>query len=232
MATTPIHDALRCLPHFRGLAPELLERIAAGCRLREVRAGQLVFAEGEPVRAFYAVLEGGVRLYRLASDGREQVLHHIRPGHSFAEAALLTMHAYPASAAAMATPTRLLEIGGETFLPLFRSEPRLAAAMVASLSVWLLQLVERVEDLSIPSAESRLARWLLRLPAHAGAGGLAVTLPMTKKELAAQLAMTPETLSRLLRRWQDCGLLETRGRELVLRKPQDLTAVADREESA
>jgi CRP/FNR family transcriptional regulator len=69
----------------------------------------------------------------------------------------------------------------------------------------------------------------LRLPAKDEAGALVVHLPMAKKDLAAHLAIVPETLSRLLRRWQDQGIVESRGKELAILDARVLIAIADRE---
>jgi CRP/FNR family transcriptional regulator len=225
----PVRDFLSTLPHFGSVPPDLMEKIAAQCRLARFENGQLIFAQGDRARAFYAIRAGAVRVYRSTPDGREQVLHHLHAGQTFAEAALLSFGAYPAFAAAIETPTELVEIGGG-FVQLFRDDPRLAAAMVSSLSMWLFGLVERIEELSIASAPARLARYLLKLPARGAKEPYEIELPMAKKELAAHLAIAPETLSRLLRRWQDAGLVRSKGRDLELVDARVLAAIADRDE--
>jgi CRP/FNR family transcriptional regulator len=229
MPDTQVRAALEKLPHFRNLPRELLDALAAGSRVLELRAGETIFTQGTEPTGFFAVLAGAVRVYRISPDGREQVLHHLRAGQSFAEAAVLSFGRYPAHAIATEDDSRVVEIGAATFLKLFREDPRLSAAMVGSLCMWLLSLVERIEELQVASAPSRLARYLLRLPATGAKDPLMVELPMAKKELAAHLAIAPETLSRLLRRWQDSGVVETRGRHLALLDSRVLIAIADRE---
>lgn len=232
MTDTDLISDLRILPHFRGLPADLMEGIAAGSKRLACKSGQVIFSEGEPVRAFYCVRRGAVKVYRLSSDGREQVLHHLGEGHTFAEAAVLSMRLYPAHAVAVAAATELIEIGAERFLQLFRGEPRLAAAMVSSLSMWLISLTERVEELSVASAAARLAHYLLRLPSRVDDKLVVIELPLAKKDLAAHLAITPETLSRLLRRWQDAGVLRSNGRRLEVLDERLLVAIADRDDYA
>ncbi|MCC7011252.1 MAG: Crp/Fnr family transcriptional regulator [Planctomycetes bacterium] len=222
-------DALADLPHFRALPPDLLQRVAEGSRMVRLRADELLFSQGDPACGFYGVRSGSVRLFRMTADGREQVLQHVPAGKSFAEAALLTMGRFPANARAMQDDTELVEVGATVFLKLFREDPRLAAAMVSSLSMWLHSMVERIEELQIASAPARFARYLLRLPARDEAGALVVQLPMAKKDLATHLAIVPETLSRLLRRWQDQGIVDSRGKELAILDSRVLIAIADRE---
>ncbi len=219
------------LPHFRALSRELVERIAGSTVERSLAADQALFAEGDPARAFFAILEGHVRVYRIAADGREQVLHHLHAGQTFAEAALLSMGRYPAHAKALA-PTRVLEIGGQTFVAALRDEPGVSSAMVSSLCMWLIKLADRVEELSIASAPARLAHYLLRLPTRAGAQPTEIELPMPKKDLAAHLAITPETLSRLLRRWHDTGIIESRHKSVVVLEPRVLIGIADQLEES
>ena len=230
MFDATIAAELRFLPHFRALPADLLQALATGARRRTLAAGEVVFSEGEPARAFYVVRQGTVKVYRISADGREQVLHHLGEGRTFAEAAVLTMPVYPAHAVAVTGGTELIEIGAERFLALFRTDPRLAAAMVSSLSMWLISLTERVEELAVASATARLAHYLLRLPSKLAQGPLVLELPFAKKDLAAHLAITPETLSRLLRRWQDAGLLRTEGRRFEILDERLLVAIADRDE--
>ena len=217
---------LRRLPHFDRLPDDALAALAAGSRLSTHARGEPIVTEGAPANAFFVITKGGVRVFRVAPDGRVQVLHRLGAGNTFAEAAVLTMNAYPASAEATRDGTEILHVGAETFLRLFDQDRRLPRAMVAGLCTWLRRLLVRVEELSVTSAGARLARYLLDLPARDGADGLEVTLPITKRELAEQLAITPETLSRQLRRWRDEGLVATQRARIVLRDPPGLLRIA------
>lgn len=215
------------LPHFSSLTPELLEQVARGVRLATFRAGGVVFSQGETARAFFAIRRGAVKVYRMSPDGREQVLHTLREGRTFAEAAVLSFGSYPAHCVALEDDTELLEIEGKTLLRLFADDPRFAASMVSSLAIWLHGMVERVEELQVASAGARLARYLLKLPAKGSRDPLELELPLAKKDLAAHLAITPETLSRLLRRWHDQGIVDSQGKKLLVLDSRVLTAVAD-----
>jgi CRP/FNR family transcriptional regulator len=219
--------SLRALPIFAALDAATVAGIAAASRVRRVDAGETLVREGEPVRAFFAVLAGGVRIFRVTPDGRERVLQRVRPGQTFAEAAVLSMKRYPANAAATDTPTEVVEIGAETFLRLFEGDRRVAKAMVASLSTWLLRLVARVEELTVLSAGARLARHLLDLPSRQEDGALVVELGVAKKDLAAQLGITPETLSRLFRKWQDRGVIRSEAGSVVVLDADVLVAIAE-----
>lgn len=230
MTTVDIAQALAALPHFKAVPPDLLTRIASMSKRVRAEAGGMLFHEGDRCLSFFAIELGAVRLYRADPDGREHVVHSLQAGATFAEAAFLSLGRFPVNGVATA-PSVLLEIGGDRFLELFRSDVRLAPAMIGSLCMHLVSLVERVEELSLVQAGPRLARWLLRQPAH-GKDQPAVDLPLAKKDLAAHLAMTPETLSRLLGRWQEEGWIQNERASVVLRDARSLIALADRESAS
>jgi len=220
-----IADSLAELPHFRGLDRELVEAVAGISNEREYRPSEPIFRQSESCRGFFVIRQGRVRLFTATPDGREQIVHSLREGQSFAEAALFNLGIFPVHAEAVANPTVLIEVQGKPFLELFYAERRLAAAMVGSLCQRMLSLVQRVDELSASNAAARLARHILRMPSRGSP--ITVELSSSKKDLAGLLSITPETLSRLLRSWREEGTLATEGRTLVLHDVERLAKIAD-----
>ncbi len=227
---TAITSTLRELPHFRLLKRDMLDAVAAACNLRVYETPQPVFFEKDPCRSFWVVRAGGVKLFRLRPDGREQVINHLHSGQSFAEAALLNIGVYPVNAMTTEPPTELIEISGEHLRRLMRENDGMAAAMVGSLSMKLLDLVQRIDELSASNAATRLARHFLRLPGAGPSDRPTIELSVTKKDLAASLSITPETLSRILRKWQDDGLIESNGRSITILDAAQLMQLSDGED--
>ena len=227
MPADPIRAALLAVPHLRALPEDLLARIGGMARLRTLSAGTSIFRPGDPARAFFVVRRGSVRVYRIAPGGAEQLVHHLRAGTSFGEPALFGTGIFHAFASAGAEPTELVEIDGARFLALFRTDARLSSALVSALSARLVELVGRVEELSLVGADARLARFLMRQPTQSQGQELRIALPMKKKDLALQLAITPETLSRVLRRWQDAGWIRSGRDEVRVLAAEALLRVAD-----
>ncbi|MCE9635652.1 MAG: Crp/Fnr family transcriptional regulator [Planctomycetes bacterium] len=225
-----IATALRVFPLLAGLAPAAVARLAKTAHRRTYAAGEIVFRQGEPARGFHAVTAGGIRVVRMMPDGRERVLHRIKPGQTFAEAAVLSMPAYPATAIA-AGATETIEVAGPEFVGLVETDPAAARAIISSLAGWLVHLVGRVEELTALSADARLARYLLDLPSHGAAAALEVTLPLAKKDLAAHLGITPETFSRVLRRWTDRGIVASKGATVTISDTAALMAISEGEGS-
>jgi CRP/FNR family transcriptional regulator, dissimilatory nitrate respiration regulator len=231
MPNDSLARVLKSLPHFRLLDSAALARIAGLAKTRRCEAMEALFFERDPARAFFAVQTGAVKLYKLRPDGREQVIHSLEPGATFAEAAVLNLGFYPVNAVTTESPTDLIEFPGDAFKELIRDDDRIAKAMIGSLSMRLLELVERVEELASASAAVRLARYLLKLPVTGPATRPLVELPVAKKDLAARLAIAPETLSRVLRKWEQSGLVDSAQRTLALLDPAKLLAIADGEAS-
>lgn len=77
-------------------------------------------------------------------------------------------------------------------------------------------------------SEQRLARFILSLSKRMGNRGCSILdfkLPMTRCDLASYLGITPETLSRLFRRFQDKRLIQVAGQNLLILDIEELRAV-------
>lgn len=219
----------RC-PMFAKLPEEDRKKIADISRLRKALPKELLFTEGEKADRFYVVATGDVKIFKLSRDGREQVLHHLHPCQTFAEAAVFLATGYPASAMTLRQAT-LLEIPGVRFHELMRRDPELAIRVMGSLSHWLRRLVDQVEDLSFSQVPVRLARQIIRFSEASQVplqSGSTIHIPMTKTELAGLLGTVSETLSRAFHRLTENGILEVRGRRITVLNADGLRKMTER----
>ena len=174
---------------------------------RQLAKGEILFHEDDPAESMFSVLEGRLKLVRYSPRGKEMLLHLVRPGESFAEAALFGKGTYPASAVALEN-CRVWAIASHRLKDLIRSDPELGLAMLASVSVWTRKLAANLELLTQRRVEERLAVYLLGRGAAAEiSDGDLIELAEPKHLIAAQCGTAPEVLSRTLRRLEEDGVL-------------------------
>jgi CRP-like cAMP-binding protein len=207
---------------FARLQPTARSRLAACAEMHEAAAGSTLFRQGDPCPGMFIVGSGLVRVYKLAPSGKEQVLHLAGPGATFAEAAVIGGFACPAFAQTVEA-SQVALIPTADFMAFLKSDHQACIDLLAGLAGWLHHVVDLLEDLTLRDAAGRLARHLIQ---HAGSGGV-VELPSMRKHLASQLNLTPETLSRTLRRLDQDGCISAEREAIVVVDPQRLSAVAE-----
>jgi CRP-like cAMP-binding protein len=190
------------------LSPEQLERVARRalrCRLED---GQLLFSQADPFDRFYLVLAGQVRLYRLSPEGTEKVIEIIGPGETFAEA-LMFMNAarYPVCAAALG-PTELIGMDSRDFARMLRESVDTCLLLLGDLSQRLKGLVREIDNITLHSATSRFASYLLSRRPSAGEE---LSLDMRKGIIASRLSIKPETFSRIEKDLSARGIIAIQG---------------------
>lgn len=206
-------SAVLSCPLFGALAPEKVRRLVGDRRPMLVEPRYVIFAQGDRANAFYVVLDGWVKLYRLSQGGDEAVVGVFTRGESFAEPVMLLGGRYPASAEA-ASAGRLLEIDAEGFDAAMTEDPSLAAAMLASIASHADRLAAEIASLKLLAAPRRVAEFLA-VQTGAQPGPATVILPHDKALLAARLGMTPETLSRAFTALRQFGVEVRRERVSV-----------------
>jgi CRP/FNR family transcriptional regulator len=207
---------------FAGLSRAQQGALGAIGMRRVFRKGETIFSEGDEGSGFYAILSGRVKIYKVSTEGKEQILHLFGPGESFGEVSVFTGQGFPADAAAMTAATVLFFPRG-AFIGLIRDDPALALNMMAQLSQRLRQFAGLIEDLSLKEVPGRLAKYLLFL---SGREGGAVELDVSKGQLASLLGTIPETLSRILSKMNRQGLIDSRGAQIRILDRQKLAEIA------
>jgi CRP/FNR family cyclic AMP-dependent transcriptional regulator len=200
------------VPYFSHLDATTLDAVAGSAIRRRYAKGQMLFLEGDPCAGLYVVEGGRIRLLRLSVGGKEQVVKLLGPGEFFNEVAVLDGGPNPVSAMA-AIESTLWVIDRHRMLDLLGTYPALAAGVIENLASRARHLLSLVEDLSLRTVSARLAKLLLT---QAGEGGEAPRR-LTQQEMASQVGTVREMVSRVLRGFEEKGLIRfERHRIMVL----------------
>ena len=222
----PSRPDLAAVALFEGLPANDRAILASIARPRAFGAGQAIFADGDPGAGFFVVSSGRVKVFKLAPDGKEQILHVWGPGEVFGEVAVFEGGSYPAHAEAI-EPSRTLFFPRRDLLEAIGRQPELALRMLALLSRRLRRFAAQVEDLTLREVPARLAAYLLLRDEEQGGRGV-VELDLAKGQLANLLGATPETFSRVLTRLAREGFVASEGpRTLRLVDAKGLADLAD-----
>lgn len=217
-------DILTSCPFFSQVDRERLERLAQISRTREFNKGQLIFRQGEACPGVYVVASGMVRVFKVAPNGKEHVLHILGPGNTFAEVAAIGGFDCPANAEAVADSSCVL-IPLEPFRKALNEDHQLCLQMMIGLTFWVRHFLSLMEDVVLRDAAGRLARFLLEAPPE---GDGTVRLPTLKRHVASHLNLTSETFSRTLSRMIEGGLVvELEDHRVRLLDVDRLRSVAD-----
>lgn len=201
---------------WRALAPYL--------HVRHLKAGQHLFSQSDRADVFFLVRSGAVKLFRISLRGTEKIMRLVRTGQSFAESVLFSdPPRYPVHAQA-AEDSELVTIEREAYLRLLRESFETCRAVMAQMTQRINAHWNEIEALSLHGAVPRMARYLLEQ--YALQEGAQVRLPASKTQIAAQLGLAPETLSRGLRTLKQQGLISVRGAVIHLRDIESLRDTA------
>lgn len=189
---------------LRNLPDQYVETLLSLSSWREYERGETLFYQGDKATAIHVVVDGWVKLYRIAPNGGEAVVHVFTKGESFGEAVAIKEREYPVSAEAVTT-CQILRIPSSALLNAIRKEPEVAITILASTFSHLHTLVSQVEQLKAKTGPQRVAEFLLDL-CGSEPGNHNVTLPYDKALIAGRLGMKPESLSRSFARLRNVGV--------------------------
>jgi CRP-like cAMP-binding protein len=185
---------------------------------RRFSTGEVLWSAGDRSEGIALVLEGKVRVVRV-SGGRQTVIHSGEPGATLGEVPFFTGDSYPATAVAT-EPTRCLFLTHAAVTEAIAVDPRLALFFLRRLSQRVQSLVERVDQNTARSVQTRLARFIQERSQGALAAARsrlnvgnspAFSLGMTQTALAEELGTVREVVVRALRELRQAGAIERTG---------------------
>jgi CRP-like cAMP-binding protein len=187
------------------------------------------FHQGDPAEMIYIPVQGRLKLTQVTPEGHEVILRYVGVGEMSGATAVFGDTAYPASAETMGE-TSVLGWDNETMVELIEHYPRLGLNILHLLSARLQELQDRLRELSTERVERRVARALLRLVSQLGRKaetGVLIDLPLSRQDLANMTGTTLYTVSRILSRWEEEGIIEAGREKVLIKHPPRLVMIAE-----
>ena len=203
---------LKQFPLFASLPKEHLTQLEGISRQVLVKKGSILFAPGDATQGFYAVHDGAVRIYRVSSRGKEITLEIAGARNTFAEASLFS-DIYHCYAEALKDSTVCL-VQKDAFLEMIQKDVQFAATWIRILSLEIIHIRQRIEELSLKSPRARIVSYILLLSEIQNTPS--VKLPVHRKSIATLLGMTHETFYRTAKSLENEGLVRFDGQRVEI----------------
>ena len=223
-----LDEILRRATIFRRLTADDRQRLTAVSSVRAYDKGALLFSEGDPSDHLYTIVNGRVKVFKTTPRGTDVILEIFGAGDPVGAVAVYETRPYPASAMAL-EPTGCLLIPRQAFFTLLETHPTMVRGLLVGLSHRLVELTNRLSELSGGRIEARLARFFLKLGRDMGQQrpeGTFIPLVLSRQELADMIGTTIETSIRIMSRWGKQDLLRTEKDGFIVVDRQALETIA------
>lgn len=190
-----------------------LHGLLTGARLVRVPAGSLTHREGETSEHLDLVVDGLVRVFVTAPDGRSLTVRYARRG---ALIGVVSIYAnafrMPAGVQAVVDAT-VLRLSPDVVRRAAASDLRVAQALMHELADRALSFLHEIPDGVFTTVRQRVARHLLDLASRevrASRGGSpTLTVPISQREIAEAVGTVREVVVRVLRDLRDEQIIST-----------------------
>jgi len=208
---------------FRSLSPGLQKEILRRSVIRHYAAGALIYAAGDDPGGAFAVIAGEVRLLHYSPGGKYSFYVIFQPGEWFG--ALSEMDGQPRFSDATATlDSALLHLGHDAFQTLFHHNDEAREAFTALLCQSLRTTLTMLTEGQASAPRTHIAQILVSVYSRAKLSGPESVPKLTHEALAAMAGVSRQTVSKILRQFQNDGLVQLKYGRVV---PVNIRALSE-----
>jgi CRP-like cAMP-binding protein len=222
------HRLLTSVPLFAGLSDRELDGLIAVARHARLSARERLFHKGDEGTQVYIVVRGRLKALTTSDEGDDVVFSILGDGEVFGEIALLGRPQRTATVTAI-TACELLVIDRRDFLQFLRDHPEASIELLSVLAERLKRVSELVEDTLFLNLPVRLAKKLVhlaRLYGQRASDGLRIDLKLSQEEWGDLVGATRESINKLLREWNESGLITLEHGYVVIHRPKEMERLA------
>lgn len=209
---------LSLYPAFSSMPAAALGRMFDEATLRTVPAGTVMFDESNPCQSFPMLVDGTIRVSKVAANGRELQMYRVVPGESCLITASCLLGNVPYSARGVAeSAVTMVVLPPALFDRLVAEHEPFRRYIFSLFSERLSELMQLVEAVAFHRLDRRLAALLL---------GKGRTIQATHQQIAEELGSVREIVSRLLKSFAEQGLVALSREKIEVLNPQELRRIA------
>ncbi|MDR6560263.1 MULTISPECIES: Crp/Fnr family transcriptional regulator [Arcicella] len=211
---------------FKNCSHDELNHINDSKCFNTYKKGQVIFHEGNRPLGLFCVFNGKVKVSRLGSDGKEQVIRLVKKGDTLGYRSLIENTKYSASAIAL-DDTQACFISATEFNNLIDTNVKVASDLMRMLAKVLGDTQDKLVHLAMKPVRERLAEALLLLKStYDDKKAEHFSISISREDLSSIVGTAKETVIRFLSEFKEEGIVSTRGSEITILRADKLLQIS------
>jgi len=214
---------------LKDLPPEDYALLTAHKTEQVYSKGEIIFREGAYPSGIFYIVDGKVKKYKVDKEGKEHIIYVANAGEILGYHAILSEDRYPDSASTL-EKSRIAFIPKEDFLSVLQQSTVLSKRLLKTLSHEFAVLANSLSVFAQKSVRERVALQLIVLREKYKVNfqpGMPVEINISRDDLANLVGTVRESAVRILTEFKEAGILETKGRKIIVHDVSRLIKIAN-----
>lgn len=193
------------------------------------KKGQILYYEGTKPLGVFCISAGIVKVFKSASNGKEQIIRLAQKGEFLGYSSMLGEEVY-SNTATIVEDAKICFVPKETFLKVLQEDNNFHRRLTKALCNDIGVMEEKLTDATQKTIRERLAFTLLKLGDTYGVDGgegEKIDIVLTREEIAGLVGTATETVIRLLSEFKKDELIEFDGKKIIILDKKGLARLSD-----
>ena len=208
-------EKLKQTPIFENLTIEEYDKLSSISTIKNYQKDNIIFYRGDKPKYLYLLLDGSVKIYTHNNKGNEVILKMLDETSLIAELASLEDINYPANCMAQKDST-LLAIKFDKFKEIFLNDAKFLLMFIKSLTKKIMYLESVIESNVKLDAKAKITKYIYENEEE--------FIKTSNAKIARGLNITPETFSRIIKKFKDEGILVNESNKFSITNKDSLKA--------
>jgi len=186
------------------------------------RKGQTLLVEGMRAEYCFFLSSGALRVLRMNTEGRIQVLARLSPGAPVNILSLLTPEKVNRASVETLSDNEVLILNGADLDNLLSNFPDFTEMLLRTFAKRMTLMTDLAAGLSLHTVRTRLAQLLMALADDPSLAG-----EWTQDEIAAHIGTVRDVVGRLLREFESQSLIRRERQHIILLSREELSKLAN-----
>lgn len=202
---------------LKALNKDELVKLAECKTSRLIKKGEIIFEEGENVNGIFCVKDGVCKLTKLSPNGKDHIVKLVTKGELLGQRSMISDEPVNLSAVAL-EDMQVCFIPKSEIMGFFDKNNQFSMNVMRTICGDLKEADSQMVNMAQKTVKERLAETLLYLQDTFGKNeDDSLKIQLTRDELASMIGTATESCIRLLSDFNKSGLIEIKGKKIILK---------------